>query len=103
MSQTGIDQGVHVYDVSTYHRLFSPPTADDARHDEALSSRIAALNLLELSLDHLGIQTRESADGGVKQDDIEMRNATVMGGLEDIVQAVGQGTCFCHYLVESGG
>ncbi len=71
--------------------LFSPPTTDDARHDEALSSRIAALNLLELSLDHLGIQTRESASEGNTQADIEKRNETVMAGLGRIVEAVGKG------------
>jgi len=36
-------------------RLFSQPTTDDASHDEALSNRIAALNLLDLGLRHLGI------------------------------------------------
>jgi hypothetical protein len=36
-------------------RLFRPSTSDDASHDEALSSRIAALNMLDLGLEHLGI------------------------------------------------
>jgi hypothetical protein len=56
-----------------------------------LSSRIAALNLLELSLDHLGIQTRETGDGSMSQEDIERRNETVMRGLEVIVKSVGDG------------
>ena len=30
-------------------------TTDDASHDEALSSRVAALNMLDLGLGHLGI------------------------------------------------
>ncbi|TFK51943.1 hypothetical protein OE88DRAFT_1488677 [Heliocybe sulcata] len=38
-----------------YDRLFRQPTSDDAQHDEALSSRIAALNMLDLGLDHLGV------------------------------------------------
>ncbi|KAL6306233.1 hypothetical protein BKA93DRAFT_895417 [Sparassis latifolia] len=38
-----------------YDRLFLPVTADDASHDEALSSRIAAVNLLDLGLAHLGV------------------------------------------------
>jgi hypothetical protein len=38
--------------------LFSPLDSDDSRHDEALASRIAALNLLDLSLDHLGLITQ---------------------------------------------
>ncbi|KAH9947014.1 hypothetical protein B0H21DRAFT_740607 [Amylocystis lapponica] len=38
-----------------YDRLFLPESADDASHDEALSSRIAAVNLLDLGLTHLGV------------------------------------------------
>lgn len=37
------------------HRLFLPWTSDDASHNEALSSRIAALNMLDLGLEHLDI------------------------------------------------
>jgi len=36
-------------------RLVRPDNSDDAQHDEALASRIAALNLLELTLEHLGV------------------------------------------------
>ncbi|KAI9062649.1 hypothetical protein FKP32DRAFT_1677169 [Trametes sanguinea] len=39
-----------------YDRLFLPPGSDDASHDEALSSRIAAVNLLDLGLGHLGVE-----------------------------------------------
>ncbi|KAH9849874.1 hypothetical protein C2E23DRAFT_736274 [Lenzites betulinus] len=39
-----------------YDRLFLPPGSDDVSHDEALSSRIAAVNLLDLSLSHLGVE-----------------------------------------------
>ncbi|RDX50836.1 hypothetical protein OH76DRAFT_1481912 [Lentinus brumalis] len=39
-----------------YDRLFLPPGTDDASHDEALSSRIAAVNLLDLGLGHLGVE-----------------------------------------------
>lgn len=35
--------------------LFRPYNSDDAQHDEALSSRIAALNMLDVTLDHLGV------------------------------------------------
>ncbi len=31
------------------------PTSDDASHDEALSGRVAALNMLDLGLEHLDI------------------------------------------------
>ena len=45
----------------TGFRLFLPSGSDDASHDEALSSRIAALNMLDLSLDHLGVDVRDLA------------------------------------------
>lgn len=38
-----------------FPRLFSPLSGDDASHDEALASRIAALNMLDLGLEHLGV------------------------------------------------
>jgi hypothetical protein len=38
------------------------PTTDDASHDEALSSRVAALNLLDLGLGHLGIEVPDSVN-----------------------------------------
>ncbi|KAH7919350.1 hypothetical protein BV22DRAFT_1123345 [Leucogyrophana mollusca] len=38
-----------------YDRLFLPLNSDDASHDEALSSRIAALNMLDLGLEHLDV------------------------------------------------
>ena len=39
------------------------PTTDDASHDEALSSRVAALNLLDLDLGHLDIEVSEGRTG----------------------------------------
>ena len=41
-------------------RLFLQSCSDDATHDEALSSRIAAVNLLDLNLTHLGVDVGES-------------------------------------------
>ncbi|KAF5332134.1 hypothetical protein D9611_008124 [Ephemerocybe angulata] len=38
-----------------YERLFMQSTTDDASHDEALTSRIAALNMLDLTLAHLDV------------------------------------------------
>ncbi|OJA12648.1 hypothetical protein AZE42_07958 [Rhizopogon vesiculosus] len=38
-----------------YDRLFLPSNSDDTSHDEALSSHIAALNLLDLGLEHLDV------------------------------------------------
>lgn len=43
-----------------YDRLFLLSNTDDAEHDEALSSRIAAVNLLDLGLAHLGVDVGES-------------------------------------------
>ncbi|KAG6823871.1 hypothetical protein H0H93_002908, partial [Arthromyces matolae] len=45
-------------EASTYHlfaRLYMQPTSDDLSHDETLSSRVAALNMLDLGLEHLDI------------------------------------------------
>ncbi|KDQ50153.1 hypothetical protein JAAARDRAFT_42332 [Jaapia argillacea MUCL 33604] len=52
-----------------YDRLFRQPTSDDASHDEALSSRIAALNMLDLGLEHLGVDVGEKEEGkaGVRE------------------------------------
>ncbi|KAI0369793.1 hypothetical protein BV20DRAFT_336540 [Pilatotrama ljubarskyi] len=44
-----------------YDRLFLPPGSDDVSHDEALSSRIAAVNLLDLGLGHLGVEVGRAA------------------------------------------
>jgi hypothetical protein len=38
-----------------------PSNSDDLSHDEALSSRIAALNLLDLNLENLGVEIDPSA------------------------------------------
>lgn len=54
--------------------------SDDGRHDEALASRIAALNMLDLSLDHLGLITRP---------DHEEIAGTIASGLSAIVDDVG--------------
>ena len=38
-----------------------PNDSDDLSHDEALSSRVAALNMLDLGLEHLGVEIESSA------------------------------------------
>ncbi|KAL7422907.1 hypothetical protein Q5752_002204 [Cryptotrichosporon argae] len=63
-----------------YNRIFSPLSSDDARHDEALASRIAALNMLDLSLDHLGLITHPEG---------EADKGAVAAGLADLVDSVG--------------
>jgi hypothetical protein len=42
--------------------LFLLPTSDDLSHDEALSSRIAALNMLDLGLEHLDVNIGNAAE-----------------------------------------
>ncbi|KAG5642108.1 hypothetical protein DXG03_003607 [Asterophora parasitica] len=43
-----------------YDRLYMQPTSDDSSHDEALSSRVAALNMLDLGLEHLDIHADQA-------------------------------------------
>ena len=45
------------------HRLFRQKNSDDASHDEALASRVAALNMLDLGLEHLGIDVGKAGNG----------------------------------------
>ena len=51
-------------------RLFSPSLSDDASHDDALSSRIAALNMLDLGWDHLGVEIDNDAPGAQRIDEV---------------------------------
>ncbi|KAF7366362.1 VPS9 domain-containing protein [Mycena sanguinolenta] len=55
-------------------RLFVPVSSDDSSHDQALSSRVAALNMLDLNLEHLGVDVPPEATEG----------------LEHVVKACGQ-------------
>ncbi|KAJ7443948.1 hypothetical protein B0H11DRAFT_2162781 [Mycena galericulata] len=48
-----------------FDRLFSPPSSDDSSHDQALSSRVAALNMLDLNLEHLGVDVPPDAEEGL--------------------------------------
>ncbi|KAJ7057111.1 hypothetical protein C8F01DRAFT_1061395 [Mycena amicta] len=57
-----------------FDRLFAPPASDDPSHDQALSSRVAALNMLDLNLEHLGVDVPAEATEG----------------LETVVEACGQ-------------
>ena len=56
--------------------------SDDATHDEALSSRIAAVNLLDLTLAHLGVDVGAAA-----------------AAVESVVRACGESMCSTHRLV----
>lgn len=65
-----------------HNRIFSPLNSDDARHDEALASRIAALNMLDLSLDHLGLITQPAG---------EVEKGAIARGLATLVDDIGRG------------
>ncbi|KAI9286358.1 hypothetical protein BC943DRAFT_351671 [Umbelopsis sp. AD052] len=56
-----------------YDSLFTSPNGDDTLHDEALVSRIAALNLLDLDLAHLGVIVDEGDD--IAEIDEAVKNA----------------------------
>ena len=61
-------------------RLYMQPKADDASHDEALSSRVAALNLMDISLEHLGVDVGKSVEE-----------------VEVVLKSCGESTCnSCH-------
>ena len=70
-----------------FDRLFSPASSGDAQEDENLASRIAALNLLELSLEHLGLDLGQ--DGG--SDGFDANGRTLRDSLEEIIGVAGKG------------
>ncbi|BGO92611.1 hypothetical protein NBRC10512_004290 [Rhodotorula toruloides] len=69
-----------------YDRLFAPPSARDLQEDENLASRIAALNVLELDLEHLGLELgdEEGLPGW------EGRSSGARDSLEDLAALVGK-------------
>jgi hypothetical protein len=67
--------------------LFCPSASKDAVDDENLAARIAGLNLLEISLDHLGLAL-DSATHGEADDEREL----IRDGLDELVDACGRGT-----------
>ncbi|KAJ7165105.1 hypothetical protein C8R46DRAFT_304496 [Mycena filopes] len=50
-----------------FDRLFAPPSSDDSSHDQALTSRVAALNMLDLNLEHLGVDVPPEAAEGLER------------------------------------
>ena len=59
------------------------------KEDEALSNRIACLNLLDLTLDHLGLELNARNLGPDVWGD---ERVEVVEGLEDLVEACRRGT-----------
>ncbi|PPQ86227.1 hypothetical protein CVT24_001161, partial [Panaeolus cyanescens] len=74
------------YFTDLFCRLFMPPSTDDASHDEALSSRVAALNMLDLGLRHLGIDVVETEGAGDELDVVVNACGEMLGQLDN---------CFC--------
>lgn len=72
-----------------YDQLFTNPEGDEAMQDEALESRIAALNLLDLNLEHLGVllpaNDVENMNGVIKLAGGQLQQLnTIMGAKEKL-------------------
>ncbi|KAN0059916.1 hypothetical protein ACQY0O_007888 [Thecaphora frezii] len=81
-----------VVTAEVYDRIFCPSTSKDGYHDDALASRIAALNVLGLSLSHLGLHvsaTTDGGDGGGK-DGSPSDAAAATSKLDAVVKACGE-------------
>jgi hypothetical protein len=64
--------------------LFALPLVNDKERDGLLSTRIAGLNLLQLSLEHLGL------DIGDEPDEPTLELPLIQSSLKSLVQACGQ-------------
>lgn len=68
------------------HRLFCIASSSDAADDEALASKNAGLNLLELSLEHLGLDVGDPKSGS-EDDKRDSRDVlAIRFGLETLVR-----------------
>ena len=80
-------------------RLFRPSTSDDASHDEALSSRIAALNMLDLGLEHLGIDVGKAGSAVQKvvaatgQSELPLSNQVHLAKISSALQQLQDSGC----------
>ncbi|GAA5933274.1 uncharacterized protein JCM15063_001271 [Sporobolomyces koalae] len=72
---------------SLYSHVFCPPFSSDAQDDENLASRIAALNVLELSLEHLGVELGTEEEG---LPGWESQKRGVRETVEDLADTVGR-------------
>lgn len=71
-----------------YDRLFAPSNSHDLQEDENLASRIAALNVLGLDLEHLGIDLDPDQE---LEEDWHLQNTGPRDSLEAIASRVGKG------------
>ncbi|GAA5987503.1 hypothetical protein JCM10908_001981 [Rhodotorula pacifica] len=70
-----------------YDRLFAPSSSHDLQEDENLASRIAALNVLGLDLEHLGIDLDSEQE---LEDDWHRHNTGPRDSLELLATRVGK-------------
>ncbi|BGP56436.1 hypothetical protein JCM8202v2_004054 [Rhodotorula sphaerocarpa] len=70
-----------------YDRLFAPPTSRDLQEDENLASRIAALNVLGLDLEHLGVDLAGEQE---LEDDWRAQKSGPRDSLEMLAHRVGR-------------
>jgi gas vesicle protein len=74
-----------------YDYLFTQPDGDEAMQDEALESRIAALNLLDLDLNHLGVsfdQEEKQFEDIAKLAGAQLQQLNTMMGAKEKLQAL---------------
>ncbi|KAG2234131.1 hypothetical protein INT48_000308, partial [Thamnidium elegans] len=88
-----------------YDELFTNPDGDEAMQDEALESRIAALNLLDLSLEHLGVLLQpdeiEKMNDIVKLAGSQLQQLnTIMGAKEKLNTLVKTHEIIVHAIEE---
>lgn len=73
---------------SVSYSLFSPVGSSDSREDQLLSARITALQLLDLSLDNLGIDLSIAQDNNT---DWEENRRLMREGLDTIIDLCKKG------------
>ncbi|KAI8097512.1 uncharacterized protein BX664DRAFT_326584 [Halteromyces radiatus] len=75
-----------------YDRLFMAGSSDDSRQDEILESRIAAVNLLDLNLGHLGVAVdpseTESLNNMVKSAGSQLQLLNTLPGAKEKLDAL---------------
>ena len=70
-----------------YDRLFSPTQGSDRQDDESLSTRIAGLHMLDLTLDHLGFRLDASNSSPDEAND----RRVLQDGIDEIVKSCERG------------
>ncbi|KAF8324324.1 uncharacterized protein EI90DRAFT_3157462 [Cantharellus anzutake] len=66
-----------------YDQMFSPLECDDTSHDEALSSRIAALGILDLGWQHLGVEMDDGETNSESINELVAKCGKILEKLHD--------------------